>query len=615
MFYCLKKYTKIILILTVSVPGLFLTNVLHAESLSISVSVDKTTMVENQQLVLTVDLSGEDAKKVDTPELPDMSEYLSFLGSGGTSQNIQIINGKMSVKKALTYFYMATKAGQYQIPPVKVNYKGKVYQSKPISITITKATASQAPNTQKSDGQSQGQTATDDLYVKALLSKKKVYQNEPVVVTYRIYTRVSLTGARMSKSSETAGFWVEEIDQEGQTQTRNEVINGRKYLVADIRKIVLFPTSPGKKTLGSLGVECEVRQSRRRSRDIFDNFFDDPFFSPTVQKTIYSPPVEINVLPLPETNKPADFNGSVGVYKLDVFVDKENVKTNEAISLSVKISGQGNIKVLPNPNVSIPSDFEQYEPKISQTINRQQTGISGSKTFEYVLVPRFPGQQRIKPISFSYFDTQKKQYRTLTSPEFAINVAKGENEIVSIGSGLSKEEVRILGQDIRFIKLGGPQFKPVGKSFKNSTLFLALLILPLLALAGSLGYKKHLNQLSENKAYARSHRANRMALKRLSKAKSLLNEKSQKEFYAEVSRSLLGFAADKLNLEEAGIISSDLEKRLRQNKLDEILLNEYLSLIQTCDYQRFAATTGSKNEMTDFYTSAKEAIIKLEKAI
>jgi hypothetical protein len=414
---------------------------------------------------------------------------------------------------------------------------------------------------------------------------------------------------------ETSGFWSEEIEQKGQPQTREEIYKGEKFVVADIRKIALFPTSVGQKTIGSLVLDCDVRVKRSRSRDIFDSFFDDPFFSRTIRRTISSKPIQITVDPLPAENKPANFSGAVGQFKLDTKVDKTRVKANEAITFTVTISGQGNIKILPRPKLNVSSDFEEYDPKITERITRADNSIRGYKTFEYVLVPRFPGEQIIEPVHFTYFDPSDKSYKTKSSPAFRINVEKSGEENLSFGQGFSKEEVRLIGKDIRFIKLKNPNLQRIDYHIYDQTIFYVLLAIPFIALMFSLVYQQQQKKLHKNEAYARSKRANKLAMKKLSKAKKLLHKNAQKEFYAEISHALTGFAADKLNVSAASIISTELENDFRKRNLNENLRGEYISLLQTCDFYRFGTGGGHLEEMKKIYERSKNAIINLEKAL
>jgi len=437
----------------------------RASDLTVKAYVDKTVIGLNQQFTLSVELSGKGVNSVSNPKLPKMDSFAAYLGSG-SSQNIQFINGRMSSSKTINYYFQATAVGKFQIGPVIISYKGHTYQTQPITIEIQRnpSTSSQQP----SSGQNRAVKSTgitqNDLFIKAVVNKKRVYQNEPVIVTYKIYTRVSVSSFGYSKLPGTAGFWVEEFPLPQQPQTTTEILNGKRYTVATIKKMALFPMTSGVKTIDPMVVECEV-QVRRRSRDIFDDFFNDSFFGRSVSKIIRSQPVKIKVLPLPEQGKPKDFSGVVGRFTINSWVDKSSVKTNEAISFKVKIAGKGNIRTLPEPNVVFPADFEKYPPKVTEKINRKSMSISGSKVYEYVLVPRVAGLQKIKPVELSIFDPISKTYKTLRTNEIVIKVAKGEKTFVAAPSGLSKEEVKLLGHDIRFIKTEIPSFKKIGAAF------------------------------------------------------------------------------------------------------------------------------------------------------
>ncbi|RPI02667.1 MAG: protein BatD [Calditrichaeota bacterium] len=585
-----------------------------AQSLSVRATVNQTQIAVNQQLAFNIELVGEGAQKVNPPELPDMGGYLTFLGSGGTSQNISFVNGKMSVSKSFSYYYLAVKAGSFTIPAVDVIYDGKTYSSQPITLNIT-ATSSPPATVAPSSNQS-GIGDGDDLFLRAIVSKKRVYQNEPVFITFRIYAAVSVTGYAISAAPSTTGFWVEEIESPQQPAAREEVINGKKYVTADIKKIAIFPTSPGQKTLGPMTLQCEVKVQTRRSRDIFDSFFDDAFFGRTTSRVISSPTVAIDVLSLPSEGRPAEFDGAVGQYKITAELDRTEAKTDDAVTLKLKIAGSGNIRMITKPKVAIPTDFQTYDPNVTENITRESSLISGEKIFEHVLIPRFPGEQRIKPIRFAYFDPEARQYKTAVAPELVLRVTQGSSTFTgSPQVGLGKEEVQYVGQDIRYIKLSNVRLLPVGYRIYNRFTFFAAFLFPFISIAVAFMYKKHVDKLSGNEAYARSRKANAMAMRRLSRSKSLLEPGRQKEFYGEVSNALVGFAADKLNLSKAGIISSELEQAFKSREISEELTHEYVDLIHFCDFQRFAPTNGSKTEMENSYQTAKQVIVKLEKAL
>ncbi|HPM96828.1 MAG TPA: BatD family protein [bacterium] len=579
----------------------------NAQPLKVTTTVDRTTVALNQRLALTVTLSGDGAQKVERPSPPDLGEALRLLGAGGTSQNIQLMNGKMSVEMSSTFYYIAAKEGRFTIPPIKAVYQNTEYASNPIDIEIV--ASSQQPSTPVTPPGEQTDLS-ELLFVRTLVNKSRVYQNEPVVVTYRIHTQVNVAGYALSQLPETTGFWVEDI--ESQAVTREEEYRGKRYTVADIKKMAAFPTSPGVKTIGALAMTCEVRlQNRRRSRDIFDSIFEDPFFTRTVKQEVFAPAVKVEVMPLPEENKPANFSGAVGSFTLDASVDRREVKANEAVTLTVKIAGQGNIKILPTPALQLPADFTSYDPTISQTVQANDRGVRGSKTFEYVLIPRFPGEKKIKSIEFAYFDPQKGEYQVLKTPEITLSVAKGDQEILSVGSGLSKEDVQLIGRDIRFLKLQSSRFESINRQVYLRPLYLLVIILAALCLLGVAGYQRYSDKLNENQALARSKKASRTVRKRLHSAHQALKADEGVAFYGELSRALLGYISDKLNLAEAGVVSQELEKLLTERQVGKELVAELLRILQICDYYRFGLGQTDKKEMEAVYQQAKTLLVKL----
>ncbi len=582
---------------------------------NVTATVDRTRIGLHEEFFLVVEISGSGGE----PKLPDMNAFANVTGSS-TSTNIQMINGRFSQSVTYQYSLMAQTTGKFTIGAVEVEVKGQVYRSQPIEIEIVAGAAGQQSPGQPGAGRGQQGEAPPDLegslYLEAKVDRNRVYQNEPVVVRYRIYTRLNISSYGIAALPNYSGFWTEEFPMPQQPQTRREVINGQTYLVAEIKKTALFPQTVGKKKLEPLTIECEVQAPRRRSRDIFDQFFDDPFLSRTTRQRISSRPVEIDVLPLPEEGKPANYAGAVGNFSITASVDKTQIKANEAISLKVRANGVGNIKVLPNPSITLPSDFEVYDPKISENLNHDNDQISGSKTWEYVIVPRFQGSHEIKPIALSYFDPRAKTYKTAVTAPIMLTVEKGAGDFSpAIGGGVSKEDVRLLGQDIRFIATAPLPFARVAEKVYTAPWFVLLLALPVCALLAAFVYQRHQEKLSTNVAYARSRKAGSLAQKQLASARKFLQKNDEKNFYAEIQRALRGFLGNKLNLAEAGLITDDVERMLAAKNVPPEIIRDYLTCLQTCDFVRFAPTASNGRAMQEFYEQSRHALETLEKAL
>ncbi|MBN1153497.1 protein BatD [candidate division KSB1 bacterium] len=606
-------------LLNISLPVILLTaGALHGQEIEISATVNAQQVAIDQAFTYTIELSGSKANSVkEDPVLPNMEEFATYMGSSGTSQNIQFINGRMSVSKSYSFTYMATKVGTFEIGPAEISYNGNKISSNKLTIEIVAGGAGQRGSSPRSrpDASAQGTSdLKDNLLLRVFIDKSRVYVNEPVILSYKIYTAVTVTSYGISKQPDMEGFWVEEFELPNPPPTKREMYNGKEYIVAEIRKLALFPTDAGKKTVGSMQIQCDVRVQNQR-RSIFDSFFDDPFFGRSIKADVFSSPVNIEVLPLPETGRPASFSGAVGDYTMAAAVDKQTVETNDAIALKLTLKGTGNIKMLPEPEVNIPPDFEKYDPKISRSIERTGNRIAGSKVMEYVLIPRFPGIQRIRPIEFNFFNPRTSSYETIRTSELVIDVLQGDDEMSVAGAGLSKEEVKLLGQDIRFIQRNIPKLRRQGHFFYQSPFFIIGLLLPLVLMIAAILQRRHMDKMYENQAYARNRKANQLARKRLRRARSLLQEDTQKEFYAETSRALIGFLADKLNLSAAGIITDELEAMMREKGIDQETVASFMDCINRCDYQRFAPSDSTTEEMNQLYEQAQMVISKIERSI
>lgn len=592
---------------------------LYAQDVTVVATVDRTRIGLNEDFTLSVEISGRGAGE---PKLPDMSQFAQ-LAQTSSSQNFQWINGRASSSTTFQYLFITHAAGSFEIAPVEVEFEGETIRSKPIRIEVV-AAAGTSPQSGTPPGAVPSQPRQDPalsgsdtgVFLKAELERQRVYQNEPVIVSYKIYTTRSISSYSLSKQPNFAGFWVENFEMPRQPQTRQEVINGQRYLVAEIKRTALFPQSAGTQTLEPMIIDCEVQvpAQRRRSRDVFESFFDDPFFTRTARVTASSKPVEIEVLPLPN-NKPAGFSGAVGGYSLKAVVDRREVKTNEAITLKITASGQGNLRTLSAPRLDLPKDFEIYDPKVAEDINRSDNQISGSKTWEYVMVPRFAGEYEIAGLELAYFDPRAKEYRVARTAPIGLRVSKGAGEALPAGGGISKADVKLLGQDIRFIALAPLPFQNLGGQNYTQPWFWALLFLPVAGLAGALFYRNHQQKLSTNVAYARSRKATQVANKQLRAAKKFLQSNDDKRFYAEVQRALTGFLGNKLNVAEAGLVTEDIQRLLEERKVATPTVKAYITCLHTCDFQRFAPSQTNGVEMKQFYDQAQNAIEQLEQAL
>ena len=573
--------------------------------------LDRTSVFVGERFTLSVEVSGQGASGAVEPRLPPMEEFTAFLGRR-SSQQYRLVNGRMSSSRTFSYQFQATREGEFEIGAVQVQLDGRVHKTAPLRIRIA-GTGRPAP-APLDDRRPAGTAAQSDLFVRATADPERSYRNQALVVTYKIYTRVSVSSYGISKQPETAGFWVEDYPQTRQPQTDAEVIGGRRYTVALIKKMALFPTSAGEKEVGPLVLECRVR-TRGGSRDPFRGFFSGDLFGREVTRQVASNSLRVQVLPLPQEGRPPEFQGAVGSFSIAGQLDKSKVKANEALTYKVRISGSGNLAGLSEPRISFPSSFEVYPPKVEQQIRRDPSGISGEKTYEYVLIPRRPGPVRLEPVKLAYFDPVEGAYRISRAPELSVQVAPGDHLAEAAEGGLSRQEVKLLGQDIRFIKIGSGSFRKTGESLLTAEGFWIPFSLPLLCLLGAVGYRRHLTRLKGDVAYARARRARRISRKRLARAQAHLDQGAEKEFYQAVGQALMGYLADKLNAAQAGMVSQEVKESLRVRGIPEESLTRYFDCLQICDLKQFAPSSSGREEMRNLMASAREALTRMQQEL
>ena len=529
------------------------------------------------QFVLNVEVSG--TQQIDTdPVLPDMEEFGQYLGSG-TSTSMQMVNGRTSVAVTYQYRFQAIKDGVFEIGAVKVTAGGRTYETDPISLIVSDTPAPQggiADSSDPADG-----ISPEDLFIETEVSRTTVFENEPVVVEHRIFTRVTVDSYRITALPQATGFWTEELEQSGEPQVERVIRDGSEYVTATVRRVALFPTGSGERTLDPLGVEAQVRVPDRRRQSIFGDFFDR-----RVPVAVASRPVTIEVQPLPAEGRPGSFTGHVGELDIATTVDRASVAANEAVTFRVDVTGTGNLRSLAPPDITFPDEFEVFPPETTDRIAPGGGSIQGTRTYEYVLIPRAPGSVTIPPVEVSYFDARSRSYGTARSQPVEVTVT-GDAAAMSVETGAAPSAVESIREEIRFIHIGTPEFRRTGVPLHSTTGFWIVLLLPMAAVVGAVAVRRHRDRIEGDVAYARVRRARRMARKRLVRAKGLAAG-DPRDFYAEVAGALQGFLADKLNVAEAGLVREEAGGLARRHGVSEETLERLFACLDDCDLQRFA---------------------------
>jgi hypothetical protein len=563
-----------------------------------------TTVAAGRAFTLNVEVTGAQAIGGE-PRLPDLSAFAQYLGSS-TQTSMQTVNGRTSVALTLQYRYQALTEGGFTIPGFDVPVQGRTFTTDPISVTVTAAGAAPA------GGDGTG-IRPDQLFITAEATKTRVREGEPFVVEYRIWTQVDVTNFGMTSVPEPEGFWVEDLTPRGQPEVEQRTRDGVQYASAIIRRVALVPTGPGPRTVAPLGIEAQVRVRSGGGRDPFESFFgrSSLFGSAPVATTVLSNPLSIEVLPLPP-GRIEPFSGVVGSLRAAANLDRDSVAANEAVTLTVRVSGDGNIRLVPAPTLDLPADFEVFPPEVSESVGPGGAGLSGSKTFSWVLIPRAPGRREIPSLRFGYFDTAAGAWRAAETLALPLPVS---GDPIEGSTALGRGGVAQLRQDIRFIRLGSLELRRVGDGLLVGLGFWMFALLPLAGIGGAVALRRHWDRLEGDVAYARGRKAGRMARRRLAEARSLATGSDPRAFYAEVARALRGLVADRLNLAEAGLQNADVEQVLERAGVDPALRREVHDCLETCDRQRFAPPGTDPGERERFLGRAGEVMTSLDRAI
>ena len=532
----------------------------------------------------------------------------------GKSTSIQIINGKRSktVQSTYTYVLRPVKAGRFTLPTATAKVKGNLISSNPTVIEVAAAGASSARQQQPSNQQAQRQQQTgvtdSDIFMVMSLDRTNVVVGEPVTATLKLYQRVNVAGFENVSFPTFNGFWSQEIEAPTNIEFAREVYDGQIYNAALLRKFILIPQQEGKVSITPAEMTCLVNvRVSSGGTSIFDGFFDN---YRTVRKKVTTQPVTVTVSPLP-AGAPASFAGGVGQFRISAKVSRDSLKTHEAASLLVTVSGTGNISLIEAPKVSFPPDMEVYDTKVSDKI--EKSGISGSKYYEFPFIPRSYGDFVIEPVKYSYYDVNQKKYVTLETPAIPISVARS-NEAESGGimiAGSAPKDVKNLASDIRFINVKDSNLVSKGQFFVGSAWFWTIFVV-LLALAMTCWTA--LRRFAARRADVvgtRNRKATKMALKRLKLVNTFLKQNLYTAFYEELHKALLGFVSDKLNIPVAELSRDRIADTLADSGVDGGMADAYIALLDACEFARYAPSSGNE-AMEAHYNAALEVISSID---
>ncbi len=576
-------------------------------------------VVSGDQFRLTYTVNTQDVKDFLAPQAKGFEVLMG--PSRSQQSSTQIINGKVSSSRSITYTYilMAGAEGTYNIPAASIEVDGEKIFSNSLSIKVLpkdkedNGGSGQSGTSSSRNQAASGKIKANDLFILATASKTKVHEQEAILVTYKAYTTVDLRQL-LGKMSDQQGFFIQEVELPEQKSFRLEHYKGRNYNTVVYRQYVLFPQRSGRMEIPAVTFDAVVAQRVAVSDDPFDAFFNGGGYV-QVQKKVVAPKIVINVDPLPA--KPSGFSGGVGSFKINSSISATELKANDAVTIKLTISGTGNMKLVGAPEVKFPADFELYDPKIVDNFELTSNGLSGTKTIEYLAIPRHPGQFKIPAVEFKYFDIQSKTYKTLTTESYNLNVAKGSGSEPSqqvVSNYTNKENVKVLGTDILFIKTGDSDLSVKGKYFYGTTAYYLWYIIPLLLFVTFvIIYRKKAIE-NANVARVKTKKANKVAAKRMKLAGKLLAEKKVNEFYDEVLKALWGYISDKLSIPVSKLSKDNIESELSNYGVDDELIKEFIDALNDCEFARYAP--GNQSEAMDkVYSASIDVISKMENSI
>lgn len=614
-----------------------ITNFSFAQDASFTASVDKNTVGLNDEVKLTLTVTG--SQDTGSPELPELDGFRKI--SSGSSSQFSFVNGKMSMSKTFIYLLMPVKEGKFVIPSATIEVSGQLLKTEPINVEVVKGAAStssvpaqragisQQPQTIQEEPISGQDELKDRIFVKVDTDKKIAYIGEQITMTFKLYHRgVSIDNLQYAPPV-TKGFITEAM---GQQKEFREVVNGVVYDVVEL-KTAIFPATEGELTIEPAKLKCDLlvrqqRTSRRRSGrdDFFDDFFQDPFFDSYTRYPIAleSDPIKIDVKGFPEEDKPDTFNGAIGTFDLFASASPLSLKAGEPINFVMKVSGAGNITQVQEPVIKDLTGFKAYDSEVKIDIAGRDPQIAGQKIFQKMIIPQDDKVKEIPAVEFSYFDPLLKQYKTIRKGPIPITVApapKKETQIVELVKQVATQEeikptVKLLAKDIQYIQKSPGRFDKINQYwYKNIFLWVVIILIPLIVVGVSAVYVIHKTRLQEDKAYAKSMGAHRTARHLLDEAINYQKQNKPKDFYDAAAKAVQKYISDKLNIPAGSVTTQALDEILAPKGIKIDVINSIKRLMDTCDMVRFGAYSSTQQEMKQIIKEIENIIGILSKKL
>ena len=568
-----------------------------------------------EQFRLTYTVNTQDVSDFRAGSIPEELDVL--MGPSRSMQSsYQMINGHTSSSSSITYTYIvvATANGTFTIPPAHVVVNGKSIASNSLTVKVNGSAQGRNGNSRQQDDGGEmrdagSQISGSDLFIKVSANKKRVYEQEPILLTYKVYTLVQLTQLR-GDMPDLKSFYSQEVDLPQQKSFSVENVNGRPYRTTTWSQYVMFPQMTGKLQIPSITFEGIVIQ-QNRNVDPFEAFFNGGSGYVEVKKKIVAPGIEVEVVPLPE--RPAGFSGGVGQFNITAQLDKKETRANDPVSLRLVISGTGNLKLVKQPVVNLPKDFDKYDAKITDKTKLSSNGIEGSKVYDILIVPRHQGKYVIPPVELTYFDTSSKTYKTIKTDSLMLDVTKGSGTS-SVNDFTNQEYLQELNKDIRHIKMGNVRQHGIDKFFFGSTAYwVSLIVLMLVFISLFVVFRQRAID-NANVTKMRGKKANKVATKRLRNAAKLMAAGKTGEFYDETLRALWGYVGDKLNMPVEQLSRENINMRLTERLVDEETIEMFIGALDECEFERYAPGD-LKGNMSKVYEKAMTAIEKIEETM